>query len=75
MKTGQIMRCISFAMLVVAVIFVGCAVSHPELGTTIYIGSFEFGAREWRFCYKVYVVVMAVLFAGSFFVKDKKRER
>ena len=72
MKRKTRLRLISLLMLVVAVVFVLCALSAPNLGRTIYIGDFVFGAEQWRFCYKVYVLVMAVLLGVSFFVKEKK---
>ena len=72
MKTKIKLRLISLAMFVVAVVFVICALSAPTLGKTIYIGDFVFGAEQWRFCYKVYAVVMVALFVSSFFVKGKK---
>lgn len=65
-------RIISLIMLVIAVIFVFCAFSAPTLGNTMYIGDYVFGAEQWRFCYKVYVGVMIILFVSSFFVKEKK---
>lgn len=72
MKTRTKHRLISLVMFVVAVIFVFCALACPTLGRTIYIGDFKFGAEQWRFCYKVYAVVMVALFGISFFVKEKK---
>ena len=72
MKTRSKLRLISLTMFVVAVIFVFCALACPTLGRTIYIGDFKFGADQWRFCYKVYAVVMVALFGISFFVKEKK---
>ena len=72
MKTRTTLRLISLAMFVVAVIFVFCALACPTLGRTIYIGDFKFGAEQWRFCYKVYAIVMVALFGVSFFVKEKK---
>ena len=72
MKTKTKLRLISLIMLIVAIIFLFCALSAPTLGKTIYIGDFVFGAEQWRFCYKVYAVVMAALFGASFFVKEKK---
>lgn len=72
MKTKTKLRLVSLIMLIVAIIFVFCALSAPTLGKTIYIGDFVFGAEQWRFCYKVYAVVMAALFGASFFVKEKK---
>ena len=65
------LRLISLAMLVIAVVFVLCALSAPNLGRTIYIGSYRFGAEQWRVCYAAYSVVMVALFAASFFVKKR----
>ena len=72
MAKRRILRRISLVMLVIAVIFVFCALSNPQLGHAIYIGNFRFVADEWRVCYAIYVVVMMGLFVTSFFVKDKK---
>lgn len=73
MGKRKTLRLISLAMLVLAVLFVLCALSNPALGHTIYIGSFAFGAKQWRVCYALYVLVMAGLFLASFFVKDGKK--
>lgn len=73
MKTKNILRLISLVMLIVAVIFVFCALPNPALGKTIYIGNFVFGAEQWRFCYKIYAAVMVGLFIASFFVKEKSK--
>ena len=72
MKKRKLFRLISLMMFIVAVVFVFCAISCPTLGRTIYIGSFRLGAEQWRFCYKVYAVVMVGLFGASFFVKNKE---
>lgn len=72
MKTKTKLRLISLAMLLAAIVFVFCALACPTLGRTVRIGSFVFGAEQWRFCYKVYVLGMAVLFGMSFLVKEKK---
>ena len=72
MKTRRILRRVSLLMLVIAVIFVFCALSNPALGRTIYIGSFAFGAEQWRVCYAIYILVMAGLFLTSFFVKNRE---
>ena len=69
MKRKTKLRLISLVMLVAAIVFVLCALSAPNLGRTIHIGSFVFGAEQWRFCYKVYALAMIGLFAASFFVK------
>ena len=72
MKTREKLRLISLVMLAVAVVFVFCALSNPALGRAIWIGPFEFGAKQWRVCYTFYVIVMIQLFAMSFFAKDRK---
>jgi len=71
MKKSKLMRLISGIMLVVAVIFVFCALSNPALGSTIYIGTWAFGAEQWRLCYKISVGIMLVLSLGSFFKRRK----
>lgn len=68
------LRIISLIMLVIAVIFVFCVLSAPNLGRTIYVGNYEFGAEQWRICYAFYAIVMVALFAASFFVKNNKKE-
>ena len=72
MKTRKRLRRVSLLMLIIAVIFVFCALSNPALGRTIYIGSFAFGAEQWRVCYAIYALVMAGLFLASFFVKNQE---
>lgn len=67
MKTR--LRLAALILLIIAVVFVFCAVSCPTLGSTIYIGNFQFGAEQWRVCYALYVLVVVCLFAASFFVK------
>lgn len=69
------LRLISLVMLIIAVVFVACALSSPTWGSTIYIGSFKFGAEQWRVCYAIYTVVMVGLFVVSFFVKDDKHRK
>ena len=65
------LRLISLTMFVIAVAFVLCALSAPNLGRTIYIGNYRFGAEQWRVCYAAYAIVMLTLFTASFFVKKK----
>lgn len=60
-------------MLLVAVIFVCCAVSCPTLGQVFYLGGFRVGAEELRMFYKGYAVVMAGLFLVSFLLPKGKR--
>ena len=72
MKARRTLRLISLIMLIVAVVFVFCALSNPALGKVFYIGSIKIGADIKRAFYVVYAIVMVALFGISFFVKDKK---
>ena len=72
MGARKVLRLISLIMLIVAGIFVFCALSNPTLGEVFYIGNIEIGPESWRSFYAVYAVVMVALFVISFFVKDKK---
>ena len=72
MKARRSLRLISLVMLIVAVVFVFCALSNPALGKVFYIGSIKIGADIKRAFYAVYAIVMVALFGISFFVKDKK---
>ena len=71
MQTKTVLRIISLIMLIVAVIFVVCALSCPTCGSTFYIGSLRIGADVWRVFYAIYAIVMVFLFLLSFFVKKK----
>lgn len=72
MKARRTLRLISLVMLIVAVVFVFCALSNPALGKVFYVGSIKIGADIKRAFYAVYAIVMVALFGISFFVKDKK---
>ena len=72
MKARRTLRLVSLVMLIVAVVFVFCALSNPALGKVFYIGSIKTGADIKRAFYAVYAIVMVALFGISFFVKDKK---
>ena len=72
MKARRTLRLISLVMLIVAVVFVFCALSNPALGKVFYIGSIKIGADIKRAFYAIYAIVMVALFGISFFMKDKK---
>ena len=42
----RICRVIALSMLLVAIIFIGYALTHPEAGSVFYIGDFEVGPEE-----------------------------
>ena len=60
-------RIASAVMLVIAVVFVFCALSNPALGRTFYVFGLEIDAHVWRIFYAIYAAVMVLLFAASFF--------
>ena len=72
MKARRTLRLISLVMLIVAVVFIFCALSNPALGKVFYIGSIKIGADIKRAFYAGYAIVMVALFGISFFVNDKK---
>ena len=67
------LRLISLAMMIIAVIFVFCALSNPAFGRTFYVFGFAIGADLWRKFYALYALVTVSLFALSFFVKNKSK--
>lgn len=72
MKRRTRLRLISGGMLLIAVLFVLCALSNPQLGHVFYIGSFRVGVKECWVFYKLYAAVTVGLFLLSFLVKDGK---
>ena len=58
-------------MLIIAVVFVFCALACPTMGRVFYIGSFRFDAHAARVFYGIYALVMFGLFAASFCVKKE----
>ena len=70
MKVKRMLKLISFVMLIIAVVFVICALSCPTLGSTIYIGDFAFGVEHWRVCYLIYFIIMVSLFFLSLCIKE-----
>ena len=64
------LRIASGVMLVVAIVFVVCALSNPALGTAFYIFDFRVGAAIWRKFYLLYLILMAGIFTVSFWVKE-----
>lgn len=71
MKKRTALRLASLAMFVIAVIFVVCALSAPNLGRTFYIGNIAIGAKVWRVFYGVYAIATVGLFVGSFFIRKE----
>ncbi len=73
MKRKTLLRLIAAVMAAIGVLYLGCALTHPEFGRTILIGTIRIGASVWRACYAVYAAVIVILLALSFLAKEKKR--
>lgn len=71
MDRKKLLRFISAEMLIVAAVFVCCAVSCPTLGRVFYIGSIRIDAEIKRVFYACYAIVMVLLFIVSVFVERK----
>lgn len=71
MNAKIVLRLISLAMFIAAVVFVFIALNCPTCGSVFYIGSIPVGAEVWRACYAFYAIVMALLFLISFFLPKK----
>ena len=65
------LRIIALLMLVVAIVFLAYALTHPEAGIVFYVFGVAIGSEVWRALYTLYAIVMAVLLAASFFVKER----
>ena len=68
-----IIRTISIVMFVVAFVWVWICALCPTLWINVTVFGHELGLEEVRLFYKLYVIVMIVLFVVSFFVKGKKK--
>ena len=66
------LRLISCIMFVMAVVFVLCALSSPNLGRSFYIGPVCISAEIWRVCYATYALIMVGLFFSSFFAEKRQ---
>ena len=64
-------RVIATVMLLIAIAFIGYALTHPEAGSVFYIGIFVVGVAEMIAFYKFYAAIMIVLFCVSFVPKRK----
>lgn len=51
-------RVIATVMLLIAIAFIGYALTHPEAGSVFYIGNFEVGVAEMIAFYKFYAAIM-----------------
>ena len=66
------LRLASLILLLIALIFLFCAVASPTLGHVFYLGPFRIAAEQRRACYGLYAAVTAGLFLLSFFIRERK---
>ena len=64
-KKVLVFRLISGIMLIVAIVFLLYALTHPESGSVFYIGGVAIGSAVWRAFYTVYIGIMIGLFGAS----------
>ena len=70
MNARRTLRLISLIMLIVAVVYIFCALPNSTLGTEQPHTLLKIEINVWRVI--VYAVIMVSLFVASFFVKGKK---
>ncbi len=73
MNRRTLFRCISLLMLIIAVVFVLCAMACPTCGRTISIGGLIIGSDVWHACYALYAAVMIDCFLFSFHYPKQRR--
>ena len=61
----RMLRWVGLGMLLVAVVFLAYAFTHPEAGSVFYIGNWAVGSDEWRIFYLVYAAVTVGLLVAS----------
>ena len=66
------LRLASLLLLLIALVFLFCAISCPTLGHVFYLGPFRIAAEQRRVFYRLYAAVTAGLFLLSFFVRERK---
>nr|WP_325286860.1 hypothetical protein [Dysosmobacter sp.]MDY3282248.1 hypothetical protein [Dysosmobacter sp.] len=69
MDRRKTLRLIGLVMLVIAVIFVACALQNPQLGRTFHVFGIPIGVEIWRVFYGLYAAVTAGLLAASFLIR------
>ena len=66
------LRLASMILLLIALVFLFCAVSCPTLGRVFYLGPFRIAAEQRRVFYRLYAAVIIGLFLLSFLVRERK---
>ena len=58
-------------LLLIALVFLFCAVSCPTLGHVFHLGPFRIAAEQRQVFYRLYAAVTAGLFLLSFFIRER----
>ena len=66
------LRLASLLLLLIALIFLFCAISCPTLGHVFYLGPFRIAAEQRRVFYRLYAAVTAGFFLLSFLPQKRK---
>ena len=66
------LRLASLILLLIALIFLFCAISCPTLGHVFHLGPFRIAAEQRQIFYRLYAAVTVGLFLLSFFVRERK---
>ena len=66
------LRLASLLLLLIALIFLFCAVACPTLGRVFHLGPFRIAAEQRRVFYRLYAAVTIGLFLLSFLVRERK---
>ena len=66
------LRLASLILLLIALVFLFCAVSCSTLGRVFYLGPFRIAAEQRRVFYRLYAAVIIGLFLLSFLVRERK---
>ena len=66
------LRLASLILLLIALVFLFCAISCPTLGRVFYLGPFRIAAAQRRIFYGLYAGVTGGLFLLSFLVRERE---
>ena len=66
------LRLASLILLLIALVFLFCAISCPTLGHVFHLGPFRIAAEQRQVFYRLYAAVTAGLFLLSFLPQKRK---
>ena len=69
------LRLAGLVLLLIALVFLFCAVSCPTLGRVFYLGPFRIAAEQRWVFYRLYAAATGGLFLLSFFDRERKTSK